>query len=341
MLLYQNNYMKKQLPSALEVMTSSEYTHLADRVRQAELDSMHTLGFDVPELWAQNRGEYTDMPASLTQTQSTAFAASNMATLEPPTKRQKVQSSDMQSVSRSALLQKQQECEDLECKVLDTRAKTAVLELRIQQARLAEMEARHKSQQVRASCCGGRLQIATDLAAGTTLGCLQPTPVRDQCDMTDCTPAHTSKAGAVAGQAADQLIHIKIFKHKTVREVSKEWHYDTAEQVSVKGRLRLDSKTRLSLYGKGYARSVSKELQQKIDLSETIECLNGEQGLPEEVALQVVELAKQFDLTQSAPNGNFNTFYLRQQWKHRDEAKASELLTKQNSSATVEAFDGA
>ncbi len=65
MLLYQNSYMKKQLPGVLEVMTSSEYTHFADRVRQAELDSMHELGYDVPELelWAQNRGEFSDIPA--------------------------------------------------------------------------------------------------------------------------------------------------------------------------------------------------------------------------------------------------------------------------------------
>lgn len=106
--------------------------------------------------------------------------------------------------------------------------------------------------------------------------------------------------------------------------------------------LRLDNKGRLPLYGKGYARSVSKELQQKRDLPEAIECLIDAQGLPEEVALQVVEkLAEQLDLTQSAPNGNFSAFYLRKQWKQGDEAKASELLTKQNSSATVEAVDGA
>ncbi len=164
----------------------------------------------------------------------------------------------------------------------------------------------------------------------------------DQYDVTDCSPAHRTKAGAVAGQAADQRIHIKLFKHKTVREVWKEWHYGTAEQVSVKSRLRLDNKGRLSLYGKGYARSVSKELQQKRDLPEAIECLIDEQGLPEEVALQVVEkLAEQFDLTQSARNGNFNAFYLRKQWKHGDEAKGSELIIKQNSTATVKAFDKA
>jgi len=60
------------------------------------------------------------------------------------------------------------------------------------------------------------------------------------------------------------------------------------------------------------------------------------------VALQVVEsLAEQFELTNSAPNGNFNAFYLRKQWKHGDEAKASKLVTKQNSRATVRAFDKA
>jgi len=163
--------------------------------------------------------------------------------------------------------------------------------------------------------------------------------VHDQYGLTDCTSANTIK-GAVAGQAAKQLIDIKLFKHKTVREVWNEWHYGTAEQVSVKSRLRQDNAGRLSLYGKGYARNVSKELQQKRDLPEAIDCLIHEQGLPEEVALQVVErLAEQFELTNSAPNGNFNAFYLSKQWKHGDEAKASKLVTKQNLRATVRAFD--
>jgi len=327
----------------LEVITSSDYAHFAGRLRQAELDSMHALGFNVPdfELWALKRSECTDMPVSLTQTDCTAFAASNMATLEPPAKRQKVQNSNLQSQSRSALLQKQQECEILEYKVLDARTKAAAWELTIEQARLAEMEARHESQQVRASCCGGRLQVAADLAAGTSLCSLQPTPVHDQYGMTDCAPANTIK-GAEAGQAAKQLIRIKLFKHKTVREVWKEWHYGTAEQVSVKSRLRRDNTGRLSLYGKRYARSVSKELQQKRDLPEAIDCLISEQGLPEEVALQVVEsLAEQFELTKPAPNGNFKAFYLRKQWKHGDEAKASKLVTKHNLGATVRAFDKA
>ncbi len=344
MLLYQGSCMKKQLPGVLDVMTSSEYAHFAGKVRQAELDSMHALGFNVPdlELWALKRSQCTDMPVSLTQTDFTAFAAANMATVEPPAKRQKVQNSNMQSQSRSsALLQKQQECEILEYKVLDARTKAAALELTIEQARLAQMEARHKSQQRRASCCGGRLQVAADSAAGTSLCSLQPTPTHDQYCMTDCTPANTIK-GAVAGQATKQLIHIQLFKHKTVREVWKEWHYGTADQVSVKSRLRRDNTGRLSLYGKGYARNVSKELQQRRDLPEAIDCLISEQGLSEEVALQVVEkLAKQFELTKSAPNGNFNAFYLRKQWKHGDEAKASRLVTKQNLRATVRAFDKA
>ncbi len=67
-----------------------------------------------------------------------------------------------------------------------------------------------------------------------------------------------------------------------------------------------------------------------------------EQGLPEEVALQVVEsLAEQFELTNSAPDGNFNAFYLRKQWKHGVEAKASKLVIRQNFRATVRAFDKA
>ncbi len=341
MLLYQGSYMKKQLPGVLGVMTSSEYAHFAGRVRQAELDSMHALGFNVPdlELWAVKRSECTDMPVSLRETDFTAFAAPNMATLEPPAKRQKVQNSNMQSQSRSALLQKQQECEDLEYKALGVQTKAAALELTIEQARLAELEAQHKSQQRRASWYGGRLQTAADLAAGTSLCSLQPTPVHDQYGMTDCTPANTIK-GAVAGQAAKQLIDIKLFKHKTVREVWKEWHYDTAEQVSVKSGLRQDNTGRLSLYGRGYARNVSRQLQQKRDLPEAIDCRIYEQGLP--VALQVVEsLAEQFELTNSAPNGNFNAFYLRKQWKHGDEAKASKLVTKQNLRATVRAFDKA
>ncbi len=213
------------------------------------------------------------------------------------------------------------------------------MELTIEQARLAELEAQHKSQQRRASWYAGRVQTAADLAAGSSVCSLQPTSVHDQYGLTDCTSANTIK-GAVAGQAAKQLIDIKLFKHKTVREVWNEWHYGTAEQVSVKSRLRQDNAGRLSLYGKGYARNVSKELQQKRDLPEAIDCLIHEQGLPEEVALQVVErLAEQFELTNSAPNGNFNAFYLSKQWKHGDEAKASKLVTKQNLRATVRAFD--
>ncbi len=81
-----------------------------------------------------------------------------------------------------------------------------------------------------------------------------------------------------------------------MHEVWVEWHGGTAEQVSVKSRLRQDNAGRLSLYGKGYARNVSKELQQKRDLPEAIDSLIYEQGLPEEVALQVVEsLAEQFE----------------------------------------------
>ncbi|DBA77045.1 TPA: hypothetical protein ACH3X1_009633 [Trebouxia sp. C0004] len=162
MLLYQGSYMKKQLPGVLEVMTSSEYAHFAGKVRQAELHSMHTLGFVVPdlELWALKRSECTDMPVSLTQTDFTAFAASNMATLEPPEKRQK--------------LQKQQECEDLEYKALDVRTKAAALELAVQQGPLAELQAQHKSQQRRASGYAGRLQTAVDLAAGTSVCSVQP-----------------------------------------------------------------------------------------------------------------------------------------------------------------------
>ncbi len=40
--------MNNQLPSMLEVMTHIEYTHFADRVRAAALDSMHALGFRMP-----------------------------------------------------------------------------------------------------------------------------------------------------------------------------------------------------------------------------------------------------------------------------------------------------
>ena len=328
MLLYQGSYMKKQLPGVLEVMTCSEYAHFAGEVRQAELHSMHTPGFVVPdlELGALKRSECTDMPVSLTQTDFTAFVASNMATLEPLEQRQK--------------FQKQQECEDLEYKALDVRTKAAALELAIQQGRLAELEAQHKSQQRRASGYGGGLQTAADLAAGTSVCSLQPATVHDQYGMADCTFANTIKG--VTGQAPKQLINIKLFKHTTVREVWVEWHYGTAEQVSVKSRLRQDNAGRLSLYGKGYARNVSKELQQKRDLLAAIDSLIHEQGLPEEVALQVVEsLAEQFELTNAAPNGNFNAFYLRKQWKHGDEAKASKLVTKQNSRATVRAFDKA
>ncbi len=136
------------------------------------------------------------------------------------------------------------------------RTKAAALEFTIEQARLAELEAQHKSQQRRASWYGGRLQTAADLAAGTSLCSLQPTPVHDQSGMTDCTPANTIK-GAVAGQAAKQLVDVKLFKHNTVREVWKECHYGTAEQVSMK---QQDNAGRLSLYSKGYARDVSKEL---------------------------------------------------------------------------------
>ena len=320
--------MKKQLPGVLEVMTSNEYAHFAGEVRQAELHSMHTPGFVVPdlELGALKRSECTDMPVSLTQTDFTAFVASNMATLEPLEQRQK--------------FQKQQECEDLEYKALDVRTKAAALELAIQQGRLAELEAQHKSQQRRASGYAGGLQTAADLAAGTSVCSLQPATVHDQYGMADCTFANTIKG--VTGQAPKQLINIKLFKHTTVREVWVEWHYGTAEQVSVKSRLRQDNAGRLSLYGKGYARNVSKELQQKRDLLAAIDSLIYEQGLPEEVALQVIEsLAEQFELTNAAPNGNFNAFYLRKQWKHGDEAKASKLVTKQNSRATVRAFDKA
>ncbi len=77
------------------------------------------------------------------------------------------------------------------------------------------MEAWHRSQEVRASC---RLQVAADLAAWTTICSLQSTPVRDDCDMTDCSPANKIK-GAAAGQAAKQLIYAKLFKHKTVQKV--------------------------------------------------------------------------------------------------------------------------
>ena len=49
--------------------------------------------------------------------------------------------------------------------------------------------------------------------------------------MTNCTSANTIKG--VKGQAAKQLINIKLSKYKTVREVWVEWHYGTAEQVSV------------------------------------------------------------------------------------------------------------
>lgn len=98
MLLYQGSYMKKQLPGVLEVMTSSEYAHLAAKVRQAELDSMHAPGLTVHdlELRALKRSEFTDVHASLTQTDFTAFTAANMATLEPPANRQKLQNSNMQ-----------------------------------------------------------------------------------------------------------------------------------------------------------------------------------------------------------------------------------------------------
>ena len=138
--------MKKQLLGVLEVMTSSEYAHFAGKVRQAELHSMHTLGFNVPdlELCALKRSEYTDMPVSLTQTDFTVFAASNMATREPPEKRQK--------------LQKQQECEVLEHEALNVRTKAAALELAVQQGRLAELQAQLRSQQRRASGYAGRLQ---------------------------------------------------------------------------------------------------------------------------------------------------------------------------------------
>ena len=257
MLLYQGSCMKKQLPGVLEVMACSEYAHFAGNVRKAELHSMHTLGCVVPdlELWALKRSECTDMPVSLTQTDFTAFAASNMATLQPPEERQK--------------LRKQQECEDLEYKVLDVWTKAAALELAVQQGRLAELEAQHQSQQRRASGNAGRLQTAADLAAGTSICSLQPATVHDQYGMTDCTSANTVKG--VTGQAAKQLINTKLFKHKTVREVWVEWHYGTAEQVSVKSRLRQDSAGRLSLYGKGYARYVNKELQQQRDLPEAID----------------------------------------------------------------------
>ena len=97
MLLYQGSYMKKQLPGVLEVMTSSEYALLAAKVRQAELDSMHAPGtVQDLELWALKRRECTDVHASLTQTDFTAFAAANMATLEPPANRQKLQNTNMQ-----------------------------------------------------------------------------------------------------------------------------------------------------------------------------------------------------------------------------------------------------
>ena len=89
-------------------------------VRQADLDSMHTPGFDVPELelWALKRSKCTDIPVNLTQTNLTTFAASNMAALAPSATRQKVLN-NMQSQSRSGMLQKQQEFECLEYKVLD------------------------------------------------------------------------------------------------------------------------------------------------------------------------------------------------------------------------------
>ena len=146
MLLYQGSYMKKQLPGVLEVMRSIEYALFGVKVRQADLNSMHRLGFVMPdlELWALKRSQCTDMPVSLTQTDFTAFAASSITTLEPPQKRQK--------------LQKQQECEDLEYKALDMQTKAAALELAVQQRRLAELEAQHKSQQRRASGYAGRLQ---------------------------------------------------------------------------------------------------------------------------------------------------------------------------------------
>ena len=164
--------------------------------------------------------------------------------------------------------------------------------------------------------------------------------MHDQYGVADCTSANTIKG--VTGQPAKQLINIKLFKHTTVREVWVERHYGTAEQVSMKSQLRQDNAGRLSLYGKGYARKVSKELQQKRDLPEAIDSLIYEQGLPEEVALHVVEsLAEQYELTNAAPNSNFDAFYLRKHWKHGDEAKASKLVTMQNSRATVRAFDKA
>jgi len=202
------------------------------------------------------------MLVSLKETDFTAFAAPNLATLEPPAKRQKVQNSNMQSQSRSALLQKQQECEDLGTKRWMCGQRQLQWSSQLSKHAWPNWKHSINNSKGEASWYGGRLQTAADLAAGTSLCSLQPTPVHDQYGMTDCTPANTIK-GAVAGQATKQLIDIKLFKHKTVREVWKEWHYGTAEQVSVKSRLRQDNAGRLSLYGRGYARNVSKELQQE------------------------------------------------------------------------------
>ena len=194
--------------------------------------------------------------------------------------------------------------------------------------------------------------LLTHLTAAQHLGQRSNVSARQQLpshsDMTGAGPSQDIKACLSAEQTATQpKKKVVFFKGQSVPKIWQEW-YHGGDHGSIKSTLRSnqrDGQERLGLRGAGVARSVTDELRKKRHLPEAIEDLISDKGLPEEVAVRLVDkLLSDFDLVTMA--SKFNAFYKRSQMKKEGESsrqngKAAELANKKNPSMTVKAFDEA
>ncbi len=356
-LMYGDAFVNKQLPGVQQVMQSSEYKHFAEKVREAELDSMTNLGLTLACLdpltqWGQDRAALNDTSPSLPQSQITPLAASSCTALQPPAKRQKVQSSEVDGQTGSTLEQEQKQLAELQeaikCERIAVQRAEMIAEwVREKAARIAAIEQRSKEVKEQTPVAPTHLAAAQDLGQSTIISA--PLQLPSHSDLTGAGPTQDTDACLSAEQKATQpKKKVLLFKGQSVHKVwPMEWTHG-GDHVSIKSKLqsnRRDGQQRLGLRGLNVARSMTSELQKKRHLPEAIEDVISETGLSEEVAVQLVDKLL-FEFGMVTMPSKFDAFYKRNQMKKEEEnsgqsGKAAELVDKKNPSMNVKAFDEA